>query len=155
MPTPASAATAAIGASGSALSTARAASRMRWSLRAAWARRPLIGWVVGSMSFILSLERSVPFCYSGMEQSVLVGGSLMADASDAEIRPFRIAVPDEDLDGLRQRLARTRWPDELPGTGWSRGVPLGYLKELAGYWADGYDWPKQEARLNEFPQFTT
>ena len=56
----------------------------------------------------------------------------MADASDAEIRPFRIAIPDEDLDDLRRRLTRTRWPDELPGVGWSRGVPLGYLKELAG-----------------------
>ena len=79
----------------------------------------------------------------------------MADVSDAEIRPFRIAVPDEDLDDLRQRLARTRWPDELAGTGWSRGVPLGYLKELAAYWRDGYDWRKQEAMLNELPQFVT
>jgi epoxide hydrolase len=79
----------------------------------------------------------------------------MADASDAEIRPFRIAVPDEDLDDLRQRLARTRWPAELPGVGWSRGVPLDYLKELAGYWADGFDWRKQEAMLNELPQFVT
>ena len=75
--------------------------------------------------------------------------------SDPEIRPFRIDIPQPDLDDLRDRLARTRWPDELPGVGWTRGVPLGYLKELAGYWADGYDWPKQEARLNEFPQFTT
>ena len=79
----------------------------------------------------------------------------MADASDAEIRPFRIAVPDEDLDDLRQRLRATRWPDELPGVGWDRGVPLGYLKELAAYWADGYDWRKQEAMLNELPQFVT
>ena len=75
--------------------------------------------------------------------------------SDPEIRPFRIDIPQADLDDLRDRLARTRWPDELPGVGWTRGVPLGYLKELAWYWADGYDWPKQEARLNEFPQFTT
>ena len=75
--------------------------------------------------------------------------------SDPEIRPFRIDIPQADLDDLRDRLARTRWPDELPGVGWTRGVPLGYLKELAGYWADGYDWRKQEARLNEHPQFTT
>ena len=75
--------------------------------------------------------------------------------SDTTIRPFRIDVPQADLDDLRDRLRRTRWPDELPGVGWSRGVPLGYLKELAGYWADGYDWRKQEARLNELPQFTT
>jgi epoxide hydrolase len=79
----------------------------------------------------------------------------MADATDAEIRRFRIAVPDEALDDLRRRLAGARWPDELPGVGWSRGVPLGYLKELTAYWADGYDWRKQEDRLNQFPQFTT
>jgi epoxide hydrolase len=77
------------------------------------------------------------------------------DPSDSEIRPFRIDIPQADLDDLHQRLARTRWPDELPGVGWARGVPLGYLKDLAAYWADGYDWRKQEARLNEFPQFTT
>src|SRR5215216_6827184 len=75
--------------------------------------------------------------------------------SDTTIRPFRIDIPQADLDDLRDRLHRTRWPDELPGLGWTRGVPFGYLKELAAYWADGYDWRKQEARLNEFPQFTT
>ncbi|MGH9002678.1 MAG: epoxide hydrolase family protein [Acidimicrobiia bacterium] len=72
-----------------------------------------------------------------------------------EIRAFRIDIPQADLDDLRDRLGRTRWPDELPGVGWSRGVPLAYLKELAGYWADGYDWRKQEAELNQYPQFTT
>lgn len=71
------------------------------------------------------------------------------------IRPFRIQVPEVDLDDLRDRLARTRWPDELPDVGWDYGVPLGYLKELAEYWQSSYDWRKPEARLNEFPQFTT
>src|SRR5688572_4424330 len=74
---------------------------------------------------------------------------------DREIRPFRIDIPDADLDDLRDRLARTRWPDERPGAAWSRGVPLGYLKELATYWRAGFDWRKQETALNEFPQFTT
>jgi pimeloyl-ACP methyl ester carboxylesterase len=74
---------------------------------------------------------------------------------DAEIRPFRIEVPQADLDDLADRLRRTRWPTELPGVGWSRGVPLGYLRELAAYWADGYDWRQQETRLNQLPQFTT
>jgi len=72
-----------------------------------------------------------------------------------EIRPFRIVVPQADLDDLRERLARTRWPDELPGVGWSRGVPLGYLRELTEHWRSGYDWRQQEARLNELPQCTT
>ncbi|HEV3013238.1 MAG TPA: epoxide hydrolase [Actinomycetota bacterium] len=75
--------------------------------------------------------------------------------ADAEIRPFRVEVSDEALDDLRNRLAGTRWPSEVPGPGWSRGVPLGYLKELAGYWRDGFDWRKQEAELNQAPQFTT
>jgi pimeloyl-ACP methyl ester carboxylesterase len=75
--------------------------------------------------------------------------------ADAEIRPFRVEVSNEALDDLRDRLGGTRWPSEVPGAGWSRGVPLGYLKELAGYWRDGFDWRKQEAELNQVPQFTT
>ncbi|MCX5077394.1 epoxide hydrolase [Streptomyces sp. NBC_00513] len=75
--------------------------------------------------------------------------------TDAQIRPFRIDVAQEELDDLRTRLARTRWAGDIPGTGWSRGVPTAYLKELAAYWADGFDWRKAEAELNGFPQFTT
>jgi pimeloyl-ACP methyl ester carboxylesterase len=73
----------------------------------------------------------------------------------AEVRPFRIEVPQADLDDLRDRLARTRWPDELPDAGWDYGAPLGYLRELAEYWRTSYDWRAQEARINAFPQFTT
>ena len=75
--------------------------------------------------------------------------------TDTTTRPFRIDIPQEDLDDLRDRLRRTRWPDELPGLGWSRGVPLGYLKQLTAYWRDRYDWRVHEATLNQFPQFTT
>jgi pimeloyl-ACP methyl ester carboxylesterase len=75
--------------------------------------------------------------------------------ADATIHPFRVEIPQHDLDDLYDRLARTRWPDELDGVGWSRGVPLGYLKDLAGYWRDGYDWRGHEAGLNQLPQFTT
>lgn len=71
------------------------------------------------------------------------------------MRPFRINVAQADLDDLQQRLATTRWPSELPGSGWDRGVPVDYLKELARYWQTSYDWRAAEARLNEFPQFTT
>jgi len=73
----------------------------------------------------------------------------------AEIRPFRIEVPQAELENLRDRLDRTRWPGEVPGIGWTRGVPLDYLKDLANYWANGFDWRRQEARLNELPQFVT
>lgn len=74
---------------------------------------------------------------------------------NAGIRPFRVEIPQADLDDLKERLGRARWPEELPGTGWTRGVPLGYLEGLADYWADGFDWRGQEARLNEFSQFVT
>jgi epoxide hydrolase len=72
-----------------------------------------------------------------------------------EITPFTVNIPQADLDDLRDRLARTRWTGELPGVGWSRGVPLHYLKGLAEYWRIGFDWRAQEAALNAFPQFMT
>ncbi len=78
-----------------------------------------------------------------------------ADRAGTLIRPFRIATPQEDLDDLRARLERTRWPDELPGVGWTYGVERGYLEQLARYWQNEYDWRRHESRLNEFPQFTT
>lgn len=67
--------------------------------------------------------------------------------------PFRIEIPQTDLDDLHDRLARTRWTPQLPGDDWRRGVPADYLREVAGYWRDGFDWRAQERRLNEFPQF--
>ncbi len=74
--------------------------------------------------------------------------------SDA-IQPFRIEVPQDVLDDLQARLARTRWPDQMDDTGWDYGTDLAYLKELCAYWQDGYDWRAQEAALNQWPQFTT
>jgi pimeloyl-ACP methyl ester carboxylesterase len=73
----------------------------------------------------------------------------------AEIKPFRMDIPQADLDDLNDRLARTRWPEQLPGDGWARGVPVAYLKDLAEHWRTRYDWRAHEATLNEFPQFTT
>ena len=70
-------------------------------------------------------------------------------------QPFQIKVPQTVLDDLGERLARTRWPDEFLAVGWSRGVPLDYLKEVADYWRKDYDWRAWEAKLNEYPQFTT
>ncbi|NUW39388.1 epoxide hydrolase family protein [Nonomuraea rhodomycinica] len=72
-----------------------------------------------------------------------------------QIRPFRIDIPQSELDDLRDRLARTRWPDELPGVGWSYGIPVSYVRRLAEYWRTGYDWREHEAALNAYPQFTT
>jgi epoxide hydrolase len=76
-------------------------------------------------------------------------------AEDEQIRPFRIDIPQADLDDLHHRLDRARWPRELPGMGWERGVPMDYLRGMSEYWRTGFDWRAQEARLNEFPQFMT
>src|ERR1700758_4477139 len=65
---------------------------------------------------------------------------------------FTVAVPDEELDDLRARLARTRWSDELPGAGWDYGTPVTYLRELCGGWARDYDWRAAEKRLNAWPK---
>jgi pimeloyl-ACP methyl ester carboxylesterase len=72
-----------------------------------------------------------------------------------DIEPFRIDIPQADLDELNRRLDATRWPDELPGVDWRYGVPLGYLKELADHWRNTYDWRAHEKQLNDLPQFTT
>src|SRR5262245_23214803 len=69
------------------------------------------------------------------------------------VEPFRIAVPDTVLTDLRERLARTRLPGEMPGSGWTYGTNLAYVRELVAYWRDRYDWRAAEARLNAFPQF--
>lgn len=71
------------------------------------------------------------------------------------IKPFALHTPQSELDDLYERLDRTRWPDELPGAGWSYGMPLGELRGLAGYWRHGYDWRAAESALNRWPQFTT
>lgn len=73
----------------------------------------------------------------------------------AGVIPFRVDVPEADLADLRQRIARTRWPEPETAEGWSQGVPLSYLQELSAYWADGYDWREVESRLNALPQFVT
>jgi pimeloyl-ACP methyl ester carboxylesterase len=79
----------------------------------------------------------------------------MSSATTTAIEKFRIDVPQQDLDDLAERLARTRWPSVLPGPAWQRGVPVGYLRDLAAYWRDGFDWRAQQAQLNSIPQYTT
>jgi pimeloyl-ACP methyl ester carboxylesterase len=69
------------------------------------------------------------------------------------VKPFRIDVPQEVLDDLQERLADTRWPDEVEGAGWSYGTNLSFMKALVDYWQNRFDWRKQEAELNKLPQF--
>jgi pimeloyl-ACP methyl ester carboxylesterase len=74
---------------------------------------------------------------------------------DQEIVPFRVDAPEAELTDLRRRLQQTRWPEPELVPDWSQGVPLAYLRDLCGYWADGYDWRATESRLNALPQFQT
>jgi pimeloyl-ACP methyl ester carboxylesterase len=71
------------------------------------------------------------------------------------IEKFEIHVDDSVLEDLNDRLARTRFPDQIAGTGWEYGIPIDYLRELVDYWRDTYDWRAQEGRLNELPHFRT
>lgn len=69
--------------------------------------------------------------------------------------PFKIDVSESVLTDLQNRLAQTRWTDEPANAGWSYGTNPAYLRELVSYWQKNYDWRKQEAELNKFPQFKT
>jgi epoxide hydrolase len=71
------------------------------------------------------------------------------------IEPFKITVKDAALRDLQDRLARTRWPNQIDGTGWEYGVPVDTMKELLTYWRSKYDWRDQEKKLNQLDQFTT
>ena len=71
----------------------------------------------------------------------------------ASPRPFRLHVAEADIADLRERLARTRWPDQAPGPAWATGTDITWLRGLVDYWRDGFDWRAQEARLNAFAQF--
>jgi len=85
---------------------------------------------------------------------LFVAGGTTAHVQQA-ITPYKIHVPDEVLRDLKERLARTRFPDEIEGSGWEYGADLRYMKELVAYWRDKFDWRKQERALNAFDQYTT
>jgi len=69
------------------------------------------------------------------------------------VQPFRINVPQDVLDDLQQRLARTRWTDVVEGAGWDYGANVSYMKDFVAYWQNHYDWRKHEAELNKFNHF--
>jgi microsomal epoxide hydrolase len=68
-------------------------------------------------------------------------------------RPFKLEIPDADIADLKARLARTRFPDQVPGARWEYGADLTYMRSLVEYWRSSFDWRAEEARLNAFPQF--
>ena len=74
---------------------------------------------------------------------------------DRAIKPFRVDIPQSQLDDLKARLANTRWPDAETVDDWSQGAPLNAVKSLCKYWQHSYDWRRCEQELNTHPQFTT
>jgi epoxide hydrolase len=79
----------------------------------------------------------------------------MTTHQELTVQPFRVEIPQADLDDLQARLALTRYPTPAPGDDWVYGTPVSYLKEMVDYWRTGFDWRAQEARMNEFGQFVT
>ena len=79
----------------------------------------------------------------------------MTPAADTAIRPFRLAIDDSAIAGLKARLTQVRWPDEAPEPPWRYGTSVAFMRELVEYWAHAYDWRKTEAALNAWPQFVT
>ena len=71
------------------------------------------------------------------------------------IRPFTVSIPEAELEDLKQRLARTRWPNQETVSDWSQGVRLENIRSLIGYWEQEYDWRRFESELNRVPQFLT
>jgi pimeloyl-ACP methyl ester carboxylesterase len=71
------------------------------------------------------------------------------------IKPFKIAIPQKEIKDLQDRIKNTRWPGEIAGEGWKRGMPLDDTKKLADYWLTKFDWREQEATLNKYPQYIT
>lgn len=69
------------------------------------------------------------------------------------VEPFEARVPQATLEDLRERLAATRWPDEVSDSGWDYGANSRYLQELVGYWLEDFDWQAQERRINSFDHF--
>lgn len=74
---------------------------------------------------------------------------------DTEVKPFELRIGQDQLDDLRLRLERVRWPDSEPVDDWSQGIPLSYVQELCRYWAREYDWRQCESKLNSAQQFHT
>ena len=70
-------------------------------------------------------------------------------------QPFSIKVDDKEIEDLKHRLSQSRFPDQINDANWSYGTELGYLKELADYWTDEFDWKKQEQAINRFDELTT
>ena len=72
---------------------------------------------------------------------------------DKQARAFKLSVSAADIADLRERLGRTRFPDQAPGPAWEYGTDVAWMRELLEYWRDDFEWRAQEARLNAFAQY--
>ena len=70
-----------------------------------------------------------------------------------EVQPYKVHIPETTLQDLKERLAHTRWPGEIPDSGWDYGSNLDYVKELVEYWRTRFDWRTQEESINALPHF--
>lgn len=70
------------------------------------------------------------------------------------IKPYKLSIPQAEVDDLKRRLKAARFPEAIDGAGWERGVPVAYLKKLAKHWEENFDWREAEAEINKFEQFT-
>lgn len=98
------------------------------------------------------------FAFTGIALSVLTTDSMAQSTPDTKMKqltPFKINIEQTVLNDLKNRLKQTRWPDADEQAGWGQGTNKAYLQQLVNYWINTYDWKKQEAALNSFPQFTT
>ncbi|KAI1794397.1 epoxide hydrolase [Ganoderma leucocontextum] len=78
----------------------------------------------------------------------------MSDGTNTSEKPFRLTVPEADIELLQTKLGLVRFPDELDGAGWDYGAPLADMKRLAAHWKSGFDWRKAEGEINKLPMFT-
>jgi len=113
-----------------------------------------IGKFVRSGALVVSAVFSLLASLESSHAQVLSSNS-QRQADSGAIRLFKAHVPDLILTDLQRRLAKTRWPDQLPGTSWEYGADIRKVRELALYWQTQYNWRAQEARINQFHQYTT
>jgi microsomal epoxide hydrolase len=77
------------------------------------------------------------------------------EISSSAVQPYTINVAESILSDLRQRLENTRWGAQIEGLGWDGGMDGSYLRELVDYWREGYDWRREEQKLNQFSHYRT
>src|SRR6266568_4929798 len=148
-----------IPASGFSPSTSRATSRMR--SRVSFIERtredsvgttPLLHTSVQQCRLHTSVQRRVALCFEAQEKKAMTAPT---PPTSTLFRPFTVSISDSEIDDVKQRLARTRWPDPETVGDWSQGVRVENARSLVDHWERGYDWRRFESELNRFPQFLT